>query len=97
MTNKQKEDLWIKRIQDCKSSGKGKEQWCMENNVPRSTFWRWEKRFKRTTETLAPEPIPSEIKLPAVVLRYGSIEIELRNPTPDALVTLIRDLMEEKV
>ena len=36
---------WREQIQICRSSGQAVKQWCRENNVSWSTYYRWEREL----------------------------------------------------
>ena len=36
---------WALTVQECRSSGKPVKQWCIENKVKTTTYYRWERKI----------------------------------------------------
>ena len=42
-----REQQWLETIQTAKKSGLPVNQWCHENGIAESTFYRWQQRIRR--------------------------------------------------
>ena len=54
---------WADLIRKCKSSGLSDYQWCSENGIPQSSFYRNLKKFRNTTISALPEDKPAAMAL----------------------------------
>jgi hypothetical protein len=72
--NQSLKTLWVKRLEEWKSSGLSTKQWCRDNGIPKPTFYYWRHKL-----------IPSN-KPPAVKLHLASQHkfVELLDPEPTA-------------
>ena len=43
--NAQKTPVWKQRIIECRSSGKSVKEWCMEQGLDFTTYYRWERKI----------------------------------------------------
>ena len=67
-----KKQRYLALIQECARSGKPKREWCQENEVPYSTFMRWQKQLREEAagQLLVQRPeeacqiVPLHIQLP---------------------------------
>ncbi len=45
------EQLWSKRVMDCRASSLTVEKWCSENDIKVSTFYAWQRKlFQKATQ-----------------------------------------------
>lgn len=54
--NAQKTPIWKQRIIECRSSGKSVKEWCKENGLDFTTYYRWERKI--LTSIIPAEDIP---------------------------------------
>ena len=43
--NAQKTPVWKQRILECRSSGKSVKEWCKEQGLDFTTYYRWERKI----------------------------------------------------
>ena len=43
--NAQKTPIWKQRIIECRSSGKSVKEWCKEQGLDFTTYYRWERKI----------------------------------------------------
>ena len=48
LKHKAKLQEWALTIQECRSSGKPVKQWCIENKIKVTTYYRWEREISGT-------------------------------------------------
>lgn len=77
---------WQQRLESRKASGLKVEDFCLQEEVSRSTFYRWVERLRDgipdsvASQEAAPEPAESaERKFLPVSLKTSPVEIELPN------------------
>ena len=85
--NAQKTPIWKKRIIECRSSGKSVKEWCKENGLDFTTYYRWERKILANIipaeDFHAPSDLPAlpGLDLPVVPKETNAIvKVEL---TPD--------------
>lgn len=49
--NSEKVARWTERLQTRQTSGLTVEEWCMQNQVTKHTYYYWKRRIKRLQET----------------------------------------------
>jgi len=76
VTQRYRLNQWIKRIQECRSSGQTVTAWCKEHNIRQSSYFYWLKRIRQA----ACEALPSiqegdhpivPLTLPTSVVDFG--------------------------
>ena len=45
LKHKAKLQEWALTVQECRSSGKPVKQWCIENKIKATTYYRWEREI----------------------------------------------------
>ena len=50
LKHKAKLQEWALTVQECRSSGKPVKQWCIENKIKVTTYYRWEREILGTAE-----------------------------------------------
>lgn len=45
LKHKAKLQEWALMVQECRSSGKPVKQWCIENKIKATTYYRWEREI----------------------------------------------------
>ena len=45
LKHKAKLQEWALTVQECRSSGKSVKQWCIENKIKATTYYRWEREI----------------------------------------------------
>ena len=77
--NAQKTPIWKQRIIECRSSGKSVKEWCKEQGLDFTTYYRWERKI--LTSIIPAEDIPGlpSPELPAVVptSKNSIVKVEL--------------------
>jgi len=105
-----KADLWAYRISSFQESGLSRKEWCLQNEIPLSTFGYWSRKLQTESSMTGSnsEPVfarlPSEQELcsgehtgkaPVTICFSEDIRIEIGPDCPDRLVTaLIRALKD---
>ena len=56
---------WAELIRECKSSGLSDYQWCIENRIPQTSFYRHLRKFHGTTIKELPQAAKAELAIPA--------------------------------
>ncbi len=51
LKHKAKLQEWALTVQECRSSGKPVKQWCIENKIKVTTYYRWEREILGTAGT----------------------------------------------
>ena len=78
----QRVQLWVKRITECRSSGKSVRAWCRENEISEKTYYYWQRRLYQqmisTAETVRFAEIPSREE---TVPTGGTAKISLSGAT----------------
>ena len=98
-----REQQWLETIQAAKQSGLPVNQWCHENGIAESTFYRWQQRIRQHLPGSAEPPfieLPEQPKLsvPAqhshlITLHMRDITVELPSDLPAAQISeLIRGI-----
>lgn len=97
---------WKFRIQDREASGKSVSQWCRENHVKTSTYYKWLHYFREqeTTETgLVELPIIKEPERKktgfeiTTVIRVGKVVFELSDATPLEMMEQILEMVRHAI
>ena len=92
------EQQWLETIQTAKKSGLPVNQWCHENGIAESTFYRWQQRIRQHLLGSAEPPfieLPKQAKpsVPAqpsylITLHMRDITVEIPSCISSALVPL---------
>ena len=56
LKHKSKLQEWALTVQECRSSVKTVKQWCIENNISVTTYYRWEREILGTSERNRKKP-----------------------------------------
>lgn len=79
---------WIKRVQECRSSGQTIAAWCKEHNIRQSSYFYWLKRIRQTACEALPaiqegdHPIVP-LTLPTSAVDFGPMD---EDPSPGIVV-----------
>lgn len=98
-----REQQWLETIQIAKQSGLPVNQWCHENGIAESTFYRWQQKIRQHLPGSAEPPfieLPEQLKpsVPAqpshlVTLHIQDITVEFPSDLPAAQISeLIRGI-----
>jgi hypothetical protein len=98
MTERQKQELWVKRIEDFRSSGQSQVAWCQEQDIPVHQLRYWlQKQRKNVSESVGSRWISMQATVASgsgVSLRLGAITLDIE---PDfnqqVLVDVVNSLM----
>ncbi len=89
--NAQKTPIWKQRIIECRSSGKGVKEWCKEQGLDFTTYYRWEKRILTSlipSEDFLALPAPDQPTVTPTPTRQNTIvKVELA-PDPEEQDTI---------
>ena len=85
---------WNEMITECRNSGIPVRQWCAENHVAYSTYYKRLKCVCEASRELAEEtpagyyeiPTVATYPSPAIVLRFGSASAEIFPGTPEEII-----------
>ena len=47
LNHQKKEEVWAKRIQQCRDSGLGVQSWCAEQGLSYHTYYKWQQKLFR--------------------------------------------------
>ena len=47
LNHQKKEELWAKRIQECRESGLGVKDWCAAQGLSYHTYYKWQQKLFR--------------------------------------------------
>ena len=47
LNHEKKEELWAKRIQECRNSGLGVQAWCAAQGLSYHTYYKWQQKLFR--------------------------------------------------
>ena len=86
--NAQKTPIWKQRIIECRSSGKSVKEWCKEQGLDFTTYYRWERKI--LTSMIPTEDVPGfpASNLPAAPAPQNAIvKVELA-PNPEEQNTI---------
>ena len=98
-----REQQWLETIQTAKKSGLPVNQWCHENGIAESTFYRWQQRIRQhlpgsaePTFVELPEqakPLTSAQPVHLLTVHIQDITVELPSGLPAAQISeLIRGI-----
>lgn len=98
-----REQQWLETIQTAKKSGLPVNQWCHENGIAESTFYRWQQRIRQhlpgsaePTFVELPEqakPLTSAQPVHLITVHIQDITVELPSGLPAAQISeLIRGI-----
>ena len=45
LNHEKKEELWAKRIQECRNSGLGVQGWCAAQGLSHHTYYKWQQKL----------------------------------------------------
>lgn len=71
-------------IMECRSSGRSDAQWCQEQGIPASTFYRWIHDLRKTGIYDIPDAVPAEDYLPAT--KQDVVKLEIIPDQPEQVV-----------
>lgn len=84
--NAQKTPIWKQRIIECRSSGKSVKDWCKEQGLDFTTYYRWERKILANIIPAEEYPIDTVPALPEPKELSGSsnsiVKVELA-PDPE--------------
>lgn len=77
LKHKAKLQEWALTVQECRSSGKPVKQWCIENKIKVTTYYRWEREILGTAGKNRNKPERSGTaifaELPAPIKQYRQV------------------------
>ena len=93
LKHKAKLQEWALTVQECRSSGKPVKQWCIENKIKVTTYYRWEREISGTvgknrnkperngTAVFAELPVPinqyRKVSEQSATLHIGNVSIDI--------------------
>ena len=81
---------WEELIRKCKSSGLSDYEWCRQNGVPQSSFYRNLKKFHESTIEEAPKEFPVRV-IPAVQQEVVPLKLIEETKAPESPVSCKAD------
>ena len=83
--NAQKTPIWKQRIIECRSSGKSVKEWCKEQGLDFTTYYRWERKILTSMIPAEDVPVLASSDLPAIVptSQNAIVKIELAPEAED--------------
>lgn len=70
-------EIWTRRITECRQSGLTVAKWCREQNLDKSSYYRWERQLLKGVnpqEELLPASYPAEAAAPFVEVPLPSTQ-----------------------
>lgn len=77
-----KEQLWKQRIVECRQSGISVKQWCKNQEIVPSTYYRWEQRLLEKAKVSLPSESPFA-EIPLTAMGDDFIEVKASLPGSD--------------
>lgn len=74
---------WAELIRECRSSGLSDFQWCIENQIPQTSFYRHLRKFHDTVIKELPQAPKAELAAPAAQEIVPVRVVGDPDPTPD--------------
>lgn len=97
-----KKELWKARIKAWETSGLSKSDFCKEQHIPHSSFWKWYKRlsekFKKEARDISFVPIKIkkekiESNSPLLILLNGNIKIAIPNDVDMSTLKILLEVL----
>ena len=88
-THDQKLQLWISRIQECRSSGITVEAWCKQQGFSSKNYYYWMRKIKREAFEALPAERKPTAKMQSVVYETPFAEIPVIT-TPENTIAVCR-------
>ena len=98
LNHQKKEELWAKRIQECRDSGLSVQAWCAEQGLSYHTYYKWQQKLYRkypsASETGFYElNVSSSGNMAAVTVHIGAYSADVYNGADEQTVkTVLRAL-----
>ncbi|EEG79138.1 IS66 family insertion sequence element accessory protein TnpA [Dethiobacter alkaliphilus] len=102
VTRKYRLNQWTQIIRECRSSGQTVKAWCADNGINQKTYYYWLKKVREAAceslpsleenSSIVPVNIPASSDGPGpesssqIILRFGSVTLELRNNASEKLI-----------
>ena len=106
VTRRYRLNHWSEIVRECRSSGQTVKAWCAEHDINPKTYYYWLRRVREAAcealpsieenSSIVPINIPANADDPVpesssqIILRFGSVTLELRN---NASATLIENTL----
>ncbi|UNC91225.1 IS66 family insertion sequence element accessory protein TnpA [Candidatus Contubernalis alkaliaceticus] len=106
VTRKYRLNQWTQIIRECRSSGQTVKVWCADHDINPKTYYYWLRKVREAAceaipsleenSSIVPVNIPANADGPVsestsqIILRFGSVTLELRN---NASTTLIENTL----
>lgn len=106
VTRRYRLNHWAEIVRECRSSGQTVKAWCAEHDINPKTYYYWLRRVREAAcealpsieenSSIVPINIPANADDPVpesssqIILRFGSVTLELRN---NASTTLIENTL----
>lgn len=89
---------WGRRVEACRNSGQRVSEWCVEQGIPVSTYYSWQRKVFRAVSSenevcFAEVPARSENAAIAASIQCGELQVDIHTGADaEMLQTIIRAL-----
>lgn len=94
LNHQKKEEVWAKRIRQCRDSGLGVQAWCAEQGLSYHTYYKWQQKlyhkYSSDTETGFYElKVSSGSNLAAVTVHLGANSADIYNGADEQTIQFV--------